>query len=408
MRRVVVTGLGAITPIGNNVPIFWNNLISGKVGIDKITRFDTDSFPVKLAAEVKDLDVSSLPKRETKFDAIFVNYARLASHEAWNDAGLDMKKEDAERVGVFIATSLGGNEKLHDGVVSYERKGAARVSPYLLQSILSNMAAAKVSIDLGAHGSSMGHIAACASGGMAIGAAYTEIALKETADVMIAGASDASIEPVVMASFAAMRAIYTGEDATIASVPFDRRRSGFTMGEGAGILVLEELEHAKSRGAKIYAELIGEFENSDAYHAVSPDLEGRMSQKAMEHLLRRARVNAKRIGYINAHGTSTPIGDKVEAMAIERIWGEKSPYVSSIKAQIGHLLSASGAVEAIATILSLKDGILPATANSSDIDCDINLITDKPVRKKIDYAISNSFGFGGHNVCLLFKRWNEK
>ncbi len=383
-------------------------MISRKVGIDKITRFDTDSFPVKLAAEVKDLDVSGLPKRETKFDAIFVNYARLASREAWNDAGLDMKKEDAERVGVFIATSLGGNEKLHDGVVGYERKGASRVSPYLLQSILPNMAAAKVSIDLGAHGSSMGHIAACASGGMAIGAAYTEIALKETADVMIAGASDASIEPVVMASFAAMRAIYTGEDATIASVPFDRRRSGFTMGEGAGILVLEELEHAKSRRAKIYAELIGEFENSDAYHAVSPDLEGRMSQKAMEHLLRRARVNMKRIGYINAHGTSTPIGDKVEAMAIERIWGEKSPYVSSIKAQIGHLLSASGAVEAIATILSLKDGILPATANSSDIDCDINLITDKPVRKKIDYAISNSFGFGGHNDCLLFKRWNEK
>ena len=408
MRRVVITGLGGITPIGNNVKDFWNNLKSGKNGIGTL---DTEQFaesPVKLAATVKDLDLSSLPKRDTKFDSRFTNFARIAEREAWNDSGLDMALEDAKRVGVYISTSIGGPETLSDGVRQLDAKGFARISPYFLQSVLPNTAAAKVSIDLGAKGSSMCHAAACASGSISIGEAFLKIR-DGSHDIIIAGAADASITPLTLAGFAAMRAIYTGEDKECASIPFNKNRSGFLIGEGAGILVLEELSHALKRKAKIYAEIVGYANNSDAFNMVSPDYEGLSSKDAILDAITCAETNPDNIGYINAHGTSTILGDKTEAKAIREIWGDGCPPVSSIKSQIGHLLSASGAVEAIATILMLENGTIPGSVYKLDLDDEY--ILNIPKKEQIinaSYALSNSFGFGGHNACLVFKKWSEQ
>lgn len=406
MRRVVVTGLGGITPIGNNVKDFWNNLKSGKNGIDTL---DTEEFaesPVKLAATVKDLDLSSLPKRDTKFDSRFTNFARIAGREAWNDSRLDMAIEDAKKVGVYISTSIGGPETLSDGVKQLDARSATRISPYFLQSVLPNTAAAKVSIDLGAKGSSMCHVAACASGSISIGEAFLKIR-DGSHDIFIAGAADASITSLTLAGFAAMRAIYTGEDKKCASIPFDKKRNGFLIGEGAGILVLEELSHALKRKAKIHAEVVGYANNSDAFNIVSPDYEGLSSKEAMLDAIICAKINPDNIGYINAHGTSTILGDKTEAKAIREIWVKGCPPVSSIKSQIGHLLSASGAVEAIATILMLEKGIVPGSIYKLDLDdkCALN-IPEKEQTINTNYALSNSFGFGGHNACLIFKKWS--
>ena len=408
MRRVVVTGLGAITPIGNNAKDFWNSLKSGEDGISVL---DTEEFaesPVKLAATVKDLDLSSLPKRDTKFDSRFTNFARIAGREAWNDSGLDMALEDAKKVGVYISTSIGGPETLSDGVRQLDTKGAARISPYFLQSVLPNTAAAKVSIDLGAKGSSMCHVAACASGGISIGEAFLKIRDGDN-NIFVAGAADASITPLTLAGFAAMRAIYTGEDKKCASIPFNKKRSGFLIGEGAGVLVLEELSHALKRKAKIYAEIVGYANNSDAFNMVSPDYEGLSSKDAMLGAIACAEINPDNIGYINAHGTSTILGDKTEAKAVREIWSKECPPVSSIKSQIGHLLSASGAVEAIATILMLGSGIIPGSTYKLDLedDCVLN-ISEKERLTNANYALSNSFGFGGHNACLVFKKWSAQ
>ena len=407
MRRVVITGIGAITPIGNNAKSFWDNLISNKCGIEPISFVGENDIPIKLAAEVKEPDFSKLPKRDTKFDSRFTNFARIASIEAWQDASLAIETEKSDRIGVYISTSIGGPETLSSGVKTLEEKGASRISPFFLQSVLPNTAAAKVSIDIGAKGSSMCHVAACASGSISIGEAFLKI-LDGSHDIFIAGASDASITPLTVSGFAAMQAIYVGDDIQKASIPFDKRRSGFVIGEGAGILVLEELSHAQKRGAKIYAEIIGYNNNSDAFNMVSPDYEGAYSQKTMQRAIEFAGIKPKDIDYINAHGTSTYLGDKTEAKAIKQIWGQ-SPLASSIKGQIGHLLSASGAVEAIATTLSLKNGIIPGTAGFKQIDaeCDLNIF-NKPKRQDLEYAISNSFGFGGHNSCLVFKKWRGR
>ena len=405
MRRVVVTGIGAITPIGNNAESFWENLISNKSGIEAINPTEEDNnVSIKLAAEVKELDLSKLPKRDIKFDSRFTDFARLASAEAWRDSSLSIEEEKPDRVGVYISTSIGGPETLSNGVKTLEVKGASRISPFFLQSVLPNTAAAKVSIDIGAKGSSMCHIAACASGSISIGEAFLKI-LDGSHDIFIAGASDASITPLTVSGFTAMRAIYIGDNINEASIPFDKRRSGFVIGEGAGILVLEELTHAQRRGAKIYAEIIGYNNNSDAFNMVSPDYEGAYSKKTMQKAIEFAGITPEDIDYINAHGTSTYLGDKTEAKAIKQIW-ERPPLVSSIKAQIGHLLSASGAVEAIATLLSIKNNIVPGTMGfkQTDSDCDLNIF-DSPRRQKLEYAISNSFGFGGHNSCLVFKKW---
>lgn len=408
MRRVVVTGMGGITPIGNNVNDFWNSLKSGKNGIDVLDAEEFKESPVKLAATVKDLDLSSLPKRDTKFDSRFTIFARIAGREAWNDSGLDIASEDAKRVGVYISTSIGGPETLSDGVRQLDEKGATRISPYFLQSVLPNTAAAKVSIDLGAKGSSMCHVAACASGSISIGEAFLKIR-DGSHDVFVTGAADASITPLTLAGFAAMRAIYTGEDKECASIPFNKKRSGFLIGEGAGILVLEELSHALKRKAKIYAEIVGYANNSDAFNMVSPDYEGLSSKNTMLDAIACAKINTNNIGYINTHGTSTMLGDKTEARAIHEIWDDGCPPVSSIKSQIGHLLSASGAVEAIATILMLESGTIPGSIYKLDLDDDCVLnISEKEQTISTDYALSNSFGFGGHNACLVFKKWSGK
>ena len=406
MRRVVVTGLGGITPIGNNVKDFWNSLKSGKNGIGTLDAEEFAESPVKLAAAVKDLDLSSLPKRDTKFDSRFTNFARIAGSEAWNDSGLDIALEDTKKVGVYISTSIGGPETLSDGVRQLDTKGATRISPYFLQSVLPNTAAAKVSIDLGAKGSSMCHVAACASGSVSIGEAFLKIR-DGSHDVFIAGAADASITPLTLAGFAAMRAIYVGENKKYASIPFNKKRNGFLIGEGAGILVLEELSHALKRKAKIYAEIVGYANNSDAFNMVSPDYEGLSSKDAMLEAIACAKINPGDIGYINAHGTSTALGDRTEAKAIREIWNKEYPLVSSIKSQIGHLLSASGAVEAIATILMLESNIVPGSIYKLDLDDDCVLnIPKKEQTINTDYALSNSFGFGGHNACLVFKKWS--
>lgn len=406
MRRVVVTGLGGITPIGNNVKDFWSSLKSGKNGIDTLGAEEFAESPVKLAATVKDLDLSSLPKRDTKFDSRFTNFARIAGSEAWNDSGLDIALEDAKKVGVYISTSIGGPETLSDGVRQLDLRSAARISPYFLQSVLPNTAAAKVSIDLGAKGSSMCHVAACASGSISIGEAFLKIR-DGFHDVFIAGAADASITPLTLAGFAAMRAIYVGENKKYASIPFNKKRNGFLIGEGAGILVLEELSHALKRKAKIYAEIVGYANNSDAFNMVSPDYEGLSSKDAMLDAIACAKINPGDIGYINAHGTSTVLGDRTEAKAIREIWNKEYPLVSSIKSQIGHLLSASGAVEAIATILMLESDIVPGSVYKLDLDDDCALnISKKEQTINTDYALSNSFGFGGHNACLVFKKWS--
>lgn len=408
MRRVVVTGLGAITPIGNSVKDFWNSLKSGEDGISVLDAEEFAESPVKLVATVKDLDLSSLPKRDTKFDSRFTNLARIAGSEAWNDSGLDMNKEDAEKVGVYISTSIGGPETLSDGVRQLDVRGATRISPYFLQSVLPNTAAAKVSIDLGAKGGSMCHVAACASGSISIGEAFLKIR-DGSHDVFIAGAADASITPLTLAGFAAMRAIYTGEDKKCASIPFNKKRNGFLIGEGAGILVLEELSHALKRKAKIYAEIVGYANNSDAFNMVSPDYEGLSSKDAMLDAIACAKINPSDIGYINAHGTSTVLGDRTEAKVIHEIWNKRCPLVSSIKSQIGHLLSASGAVEAIATILILGRDIVPGSIYELDLDDDCVLnIPEKEQTISSDYALSNSFGFGGHNACLVFKKWSGR
>jgi len=408
MKRVVITGIGVISPIGNDAQDFWHNLIAGKDGISKLDSKEFENSPVKLAATVEDLDLSSLPKRDTKFDSRFTNFARIASKEAWLDSGLDIAKEDARRIGVYISTSIGGSETLSAGVRQLDEKGAERISPYFLQSVLPNTAAAKVSIDLGAKGSSMCHVAACASGSISIGEAFNKI--KEgTADVIVAGAADASITPLTLAGFAAMRAIYTGDDKKLASIPFDSKRSGFCIGEGAGILVLEELNHAQKRGAKIYAEIVGYANNSDAFNMVSPDYEGLSCKDVMLESIQNANIKPEDICYINAHGTSTHMGDKTEAKAINEIWGSNAPVVSSIKSQIGHLLSASGTVEAAATVLMLQNGIIPKInyAVDTDKECELNLCK-KEQKPNTDYALSNSFGFGGHNSSLVFKKWREQ
>lgn len=408
MRRVVVTGLGAITPIGNNAKDFWNSLKSGEDGASVLDAEEFTESPVKLAATIKDLDLSSLPKRDTKFDSRFTNLARIAGSEAWNDSGLDMALEDAKKVGVYISTSIGGPETLSDGVRQLDVKGATRISPYFLQSVLPNTAAAKVSIDLGAKGGSMCHVAACASGSISIGEAFLKIR-DGSHDVFIAGAADASITPLTLAGLAAMRAIYTGEDKRCASIPFSKKRNGFLIGEGAGILVLEELSHALKRKAKIYAEIVGYANNSDAFNMVSPDYEGLSSKDAMLDAIACAKIGPSDIGYINAHGTSTVLGDRTEAKAIREIWNKGCPLVSSIKSQIGHLLSASGAVEAIATILMLEKDIVPGSIYRLDLDDDCVLnIPEKEQTINSDYALSNSFGFGGHNACLVFKKWSER
>ncbi len=408
-RRVVITGLGAITPIGNNVEDFWNGIKEGKCGIDTITAFDVSNFKVKLAAEVKNYNPEEfLDKRASRRLDKFAQFAIIAAREAMKDSGINKENTDMERVGVFIGSGMGGLDTIEkENKVCFE-KGYDRISPMYIPMVISNMAAGNVAIDLGLRGESFSIATACASATHSIGEAYRAIK-HGYQDVIFTGGTEASITPTGIAGFTNIKALSQAEDKTRASIPFDKERSGFVMGEGAGVIVLEELEHAKKRGAKIYAELVGYGASSDAYHITSPAPDGEGGARAMKNAISDAHIEAKDIDYINAHGTSTHLNDACETQAIKTALGEKSKtvMVSSTKGHTGHLLGAAGAVEAIACIKAIEDEFVPATINYKvpDEECDLDIVPNEGRKQKINFAMSNSLGFGGHNSSIIFKKF---
>ena len=410
-RRVVITGLGALTPIGNTVGATWNGIVEGRCGIDKITHFDTSEFKAKLAGELKDLDMEQyFNKRDLKFNDRFTQLARIAAKQAIEDAALDVASIDANRFGVIIASGIGGIESIENAQDTLKERGPSRVSPFFIPMSLVNLAAGNVAIDVGAKGHCSSQVTACAAGSNAIGEAFHKIR-DGYEDVMLAGGSEASITPLAIAGFSSMRALHVGENPKRASIPFDKERSGFVMGEGAGVLVLEELEQAKKRKAKIYAEIVGYGSSCDAHHITAPIDDGSGGTQAMVFAMEDANVSAEMITYINAHGTSTPLNDKTETMAIKQAFKDNAYKlaVSSTKSNTGHLLGASGAIEAIITLKAVQEDFIPATINyqTKDEDCDLDIVANKGRKATINYAMSNSLGFGGHNVSLIFKKWEE-
>ena len=412
MRRVVITGLGAITPIGNNVTEFWNGIKEGKCGIDKITAFDTSDFKVKLAAEVKGYNAEDyFDRKEAKRLDKFSQYAIIAAKEAWKDSGLEKEKENMERVGVILGSGIGGIETIETENRKCFEKGPDRVSTMYIPMAISNMATGNVAIAIGAKGESMAMITACATGTHCIGESFRMIK-HGYQDIVLAGGTESSITPLSIAGFSNIKALSKSEDKTRASIPFDKERNGFVMGEGAGIIILEELEHAKARGAKIYAEIVGYGATSDAYHITSPAPGGEGGARAMKIAMEEANVKPEEITYINAHGTSTHLNDSCETMAIKTALGEenaKKVMVSSTKGHTGHLLGAAGGVEAIICSKAIEEGFVPATINYKvpDEECDLDIVPNEGRKVKINYAISNSLGFGGHNSSILLKKYEE-
>ncbi len=409
MRRVVITGLGAITPIGLDVKSTWDNLKSGVSGIGPITHFDTTDYTVKLAGEVKDFDPKNYMDRKNarKYD-VFAQFAVAAAKEAWTNAGIDLDKEDPYRVGVIVSSGIGGLGTIEQEEQKLLNKGPHRVSPSLIPKIITNMASGNIAIELGMKGININVVTACASGTHSIGEAFKSIVFG-TADVMLAGGAESSIVPLGVAGFATMTALSTNEDPKTASRPFDKDRDGFVMGEGAGVLVLEELEHAKARGAKILAELVGYGATCDAYHLTSPDPAGTGAGKAMEFAMKMANVDPSQVNYINAHGTSTPYNDHFETLAIKNAFGDHAYKlkINSTKSMTGHLLGAAGGVEAVVVVKSIEDQFVHPTTGleTSDENCDLDYVPHKGQASEINYAISNSLGFGGHNASILFKKY---
>ena len=408
-RRVVVTGLGAITPIGNNVKDYWEGLKAGKCGIDTITAFDVTDFKVKLAAEVKNYNPEEyLDKRSARRLDRFTQFAIIAAREAMKDSGITKENTDMERVGTFIGSGIGGLDTIEkENRVCFE-KGYDKISPMYIPMVISNMAAGNVAIDLGLRGESFSIATACASATHSIGEAYRAIK-HGYQDVVFTGGTEASITKTGIAGFTNIKALSQAEDKNRASIPFDKERSGFVMGEGAGVIVLEELEHAKKRGAKIYAEIRGYGASSDAYHITSPAPDGEGGARAMTSAIKDANIDASKIDYINAHGTSTHLNDSCETQAIKTALKEKAKtvMVSSTKGNTGHLLGAAGAVEAIACIKAIEDDFVPPTINYKvkDEECDLDIVPNVGRNIKINYAMSNSLGFGGHNSSIIFKRY---
>ncbi len=410
-RRVVVTGLGAVTPIGTGVERFWRNLVKGVSGIDRIKSFDPDEFglTVKIAGEVKDFDpLNFMDKKEASRLSLFVQYAVGAAHEAIEDSGILESDYDPFKVGVIIGTGIGGLrdiEREHGVITS---KGARRVSPFFIPYGISNMGAGYVAIKYGFKGPNYCVTSACATGNHSIGDAFRLIQNGDI-DIAIAGGTEASITPLGVAGFAVMRALSTRNDEpSRASRPFDRDRDGFVVGEGAGVIVLEEYERAKARGAKIYCELVGYGATDDAFHITAPHECGEGAYECMKIALEDAGIKPEEVDYINAHGTSTPLNDKVETMAIKQLFGDHAYRlkVSSNKSMIGHMLGAAGAVEAVATIKTIEEGIIPPTINleNPDPECDLDYVPNEAVREEVKVALSNSFGFGGTNASLVFKK----
>ncbi|MDD3254016.1 MAG: beta-ketoacyl-ACP synthase II [Lachnospiraceae bacterium] len=408
-RRVVVTGLGAITPIGNSVEEFWNGLKSKKVGIAPITYFDTTDYKAKVAAEVKNFDAKAYmdPKAAKRME-LFCQFAVAAAREAIEDAALDMTKEDPYRVGVAVGSGIGSLQAIEREYKKLLERGPGRVNPLLVPLMIGNMAAGNVSIQYGLKGKSLNVVTACATGTHSIGEAYRSIQYGE-ADVMVAGGTEASISQIGVAGFTALTALSTSEDPMRASIPFDLERGGFVMGEGSGIVILESLEHAQARGAKIYAELVGYGATSDAYHITSPAEDGSGAAKAMEVALADAGLTPADVDYINAHGTSTHHNDLFETKAIKLVLGDyaKKVKINSTKSMIGHLLGAAGGVEFITCVKSIQDGFVHATAGLEvdDPECDLDYTKGEGVAMNVNCAMSNSLGFGGHNATLVVKKF---
>lgn len=408
-RRVVVTGLGAITPIGNDVESFWNGIKAGKVGIGEITKFDTSEYKVKLAAEVKGFVAKEhMDFKSAKRMELFSQYAVAASLEALKDAGIDMEKEDPFRVGVIVGSGIGSLQSMEREEQRLLDKGPSRVDPLLVPKMITNMAAGNVSIATGARGKCTNVVTACASGTHCIGDAYRAIQYGD-AEVMIAGGTEGSVCPIGVAGFTSLTALTASEDPMRASIPFDKERSGFVMGEGAGIVILEELEHAKARGARILAEVVGYGATADAYHITSPIEDGSGAARAMEDAMKEAGVSPEDVDYINAHGTGTHHNDLFETRAIKAAFGEaaKKVKINSTKSMIGHLLGAAGGVEFVVCVKSIQDGFIHQTVGTTraDEELDLDYVIGAPVCQEVRYAMSNSLGFGGHNATLLVKKY---
>lgn len=408
-RRVVVTGLGAITPIGNNVAEFWDGIRKGKVGIGEITKFDTTDYKVKLAAEVKDfVPGDHMDKKAARRMEAFSQYAVAAAREAYEDSGLEIEKEDPFRAGVMIGSGIGSLQVAEQSYEKILTKGPARVNPLMVPLMISNMAAGNVSIQLGFRGKCSNVVTACATGTNCIGDAFRTIQYGD-ADMMLAGGTEGCVCPLGIAGFTALTALSASTDPLRASIPFDKDRDGFVLGEGAGVVMLEELEHAKARGAKIYAEVTGYGCTGDAYHITSPAEDGSGAAKAMELAMEEAQITPAQVDYINAHGTSTHHNDLFETRAIKKAFGEaaKDVVINSTKSMIGHLLGAAGGVEFITCVKSMEDGFIHQTVGTKEADeeCDLNYAIGSPVEKEIKAAMSNSLGFGGHNATILIQKY---
>lgn len=407
-RRVVVTGLGAVTPIGNNVDDFWASVKAGKIGFDHITKFDTTDYKCHIAAELKDFNPQDfMDRKAAKRMEPFSQYAVAAAKQAIDDSGLDIEKEDPYMVGCAIGSGIGSLQAMERETQKLYEKGPNRVNPLLVPLMICNMAAGNVSIQFGLKGKSINDVTACATGTNTIGEAYRSIQYGE-ADVMVAGGTEGSVCPIGIAGFTALTALSTVDDPTKCSLPFDKNRSGFVMGEGAGVVILEELEHAKARGAKIYAEVVGYGSSSDAYHITSPQEDGAGAARAMTNAMSDAGVTPADVKYINAHGTGTHHNDLFETRAIKLAFGDEAANlkINSTKSMIGHLLGAAGAVEFITCVKEIQDGFIHKTVGyeTPDEEIDLNYCKDS-YEEPVEYALSNSLGFGGHNASILLKAY---
>ena len=408
-RRVVITGMGSINPLGHNIADTWQAVKDGVCGIAPITQYDATNQKVHLAAEVKDWDPTSvLDKKDVRHMARFAQLAMASAKEAVADSGLDLEQVDATRCGVIVSSGIGGISMTESEQMRCSAKGFDRASPFYIPSAIANMGAGLIAIAFGFKGMCTCPVTACAGGSNAVGDAFRHIR-DGYAEVMLCGGAESAVTPLSIGGFTTMRALHVGDDPNRASIPFDAERSGFVMGEGAGILMLEEYEHAKARGAKIYAEVVGYGATCDAYHMTAPAPNGEGGARAMAQALADGGVAPEQVGYINAHGTSTPLNDSGETAAIKAVFGDHAGKlaVSSTKSMTGHMLGAAGAVEAIFTALTLKEGWLPATINYQvpDPACDLDYVPNMGRQAQVEYALSNSLGFGGHNACVLLKKW---
>src|SRR5512145_43571 len=409
-RRVVVTGLGLVSPLGIGVDPSWSALVAGKSGIGPITLFDASTFPTRFAGEVKGFDPAQfMDRKEARRNDRFIQFALAAADMAVKDAGLDMSKEDPELVGCIVGAGIGGLGTIEDTASTFAEKGVKKIGPFFIPSLIINLAPGQISIKYGMKGPNFSPVSACATGNHSIGDAMLYIE-RGLADVMVTGGCEATITPLGIGGFCAARAMSERNDAPEkASRPFDKGRDGFVAGEGSGILVVEEYEHARKRGAKIYAEIAGYGATADANHITSPAPEGEGGQRAMRMALRDAGLSPEAVGYVNTHGTSTPAGDVAECQAINKVFGDharKGLMVSSTKSMTGHLLGAAGGLEAVVTVLAISRGVLPPTINvdEQDPECLLDVIPNHARERRVDVAISNSFGFGGTNAVVLFKR----